>query len=138
VKKALYFGYLHTATSYSGHIGKQVPGKGPEQAVAAAPAQAKPAGQAPSEEHGAPGGALESTHAWSKLPQCAPEQNRFVAGPRHTQLPAHGWPQAIEPPAQVGTVVVVFVVVVVVLVVGGVKGAHRSWAMLIATVLLPN
>jgi hypothetical protein len=38
----------------------------------------------------------------------------------------------------VGTVVVVFVVVVVVLVVGGAKGAHRSVAMLTATVLLPN
>jgi hypothetical protein len=126
------------ATSYSGHIGKQVPGNGPEQADAAAPAQAKPAGQPLSKEHGRPGGALLSTHAWSKLLQCTPEQNWFVPGPRHRQLPAHGWPQPIKPAAQVGTVVVVFVVVVVVLVVGGAKGAHRSLAMLTATVRLPN
>ncbi len=59
----------------------------------------------------------------------------------HRQLPAQGFPQPIEPPAQVGAVVEVVLVVLVMVVVGiagGSEGAHSIFANKGFIVRVPN
>lgn len=99
-----------------------------------------PGGQAPSKEHAAPAATLTSTQAFSKLPQCTPEQNWLVPGPMQRQEPAQGCPHPIVPAgAQVGgSVVEVVEVEVVEVEVGATKGAHSSLAAVGTIVLAPN
>jgi hypothetical protein len=99
---------------------------------------AKPAGHPLSNEQRSPEGALVLTHACSKLPQWTPEQNWLVPGPMQVQVPAHGWPHPIAPPAHVGTVVLVVLVVTVVLDVGAEAGAQSIFVTPGVTVLAPN